>query len=210
MIRHRFALAAGLTLALTTACSREADPAPAENVVGEPEAVAEEPGGDDRAEPTALGAEGWGPLRIGMSVDEVTAALGADADPDAVGGPEPEQCDIYRPARAPAGLFVMIEEGRMTRITLTEDSEVATREGIRVGDPASAVTRAYGDRVHDSPHEYVGPQGRYLTVWTTGDTPAPYVEDEAARGIRYESDETGTVRTIHAGGPSIQYVEGCL
>ncbi|MBC7987816.1 MAG: hypothetical protein H7X93_14285 [Sphingomonadaceae bacterium] len=208
MTRYRIAFAAALTLALTTACSREDGPAPSENVTSEPKEAVEAPGDDDRAEPATLGAEGWGPLRIGMSLDEVTAAIGADAQPDAFG--DPAECDEYRPARAPAGLFVMIEENRLTRISLSDESDIATREGIRVGDPAGAVTRAYGDRVHDSPHEYVGPQGRYLTVWTTGDTPAPYVEDEAARGIRYETDETRTVRTIHAGGPSIQYVEGCL
>ena len=196
--------------AFSPAGAREGDAVPGEDVTTEPEEAVEAPGEGDLAGRTALGAAGWGPLRIGMSLDEVTAALGADADPDAVGGPEPQQCDEFRPERAPAGLFVMIEEGRLTRISLSEGSDIATSEGIRVGDPASAVTRAYGDRVYDAPHEYVGPQGRYLTIWTTGDTPAPYVENEAARGIRYETDETGTVRTIHAGGPSIQYVEGCL
>lgn len=208
MTRYRAAFAAALTLALTTACSREGDPAPVENVSAAPDAVVEESVDDDRAAPPALGADGWGLLRIGMTVEEVTAALGANASPDGLG--DPAECDEFRPARAPAGLFVMIEENRLTRISISNGSAIATPEGIRVGDAASAVTRAYGDRVHDSPHEYVGPQGRYLTIWTTGDTPAPYVEDEAARGIRYETDEDGNVRTIHAGGPSIQYVEGCF
>jgi hypothetical protein len=35
------------------------------------------------------------------------------------------------------------------------------------------------------------------------------VQDEAARGIVYEIDGAGKVGAIHAGGPSIQYVEGC-
>jgi hypothetical protein len=35
------------------------------------------------------------------------------------------------------------------------------------------------------------------------------VQDASARGIVYEIDGTGKVGAIHAGGPSIQYVEGC-
>ena len=33
--------------------------------------------------------------------------------------------------------------------------------------------------------------------------------DEAARGLLYEIDGTGKVGAVRAGGPSIQYVEGC-
>ena len=43
--------------------------------------------------------------------------------------------------------------------------------------------------------------------WITLDGQA--VQDEAARGIVYEIDGAGKVGAIHAGGPSIQYVEGC-
>src|SRR5687767_4144879 len=47
-----------------------------------------------------LTAEGFGPLRIGMSRAEVVKALGEDSDPEAVGGPDPESCDMFRPVRA--------------------------------------------------------------------------------------------------------------
>ncbi|WP_296820173.1 hypothetical protein [Brevundimonas sp.] len=33
----------------------------------------------------SLTPEGWGPLRIGMTLAEVEAAMGPDSDPDAVG-----------------------------------------------------------------------------------------------------------------------------
>ncbi|WP_262423623.1 hypothetical protein [Brevundimonas denitrificans] len=46
-------------------------------------------------DPNALSAQGWGPLRIGMTRAEVVAALGEDANPDAVGGPDPESCDQF-------------------------------------------------------------------------------------------------------------------
>ena len=51
--------------------------------------------------PTLLTAEGWDGLRIGMTRAEVVAAAGEDANPEAVGGPEPEMCDEFRPADAP-------------------------------------------------------------------------------------------------------------
>lgn len=52
------------------------------------------------AEPV-LTAEGFGPLRIGMTRAQVVEAMGEDSDPEAVGGPDPESCDEFRPARAP-------------------------------------------------------------------------------------------------------------
>ena len=76
-----------------------------------------------------LTAEGFGPLRIGMSRAEVVKALGEDSDPEAVGGPDPENCDMFRPLRAPDGMLVMIEEGRLTSISLIDDSKVETDRG---------------------------------------------------------------------------------
>jgi hypothetical protein len=54
-----------------------------------------------------------------MTRQEVVAAAGDDVNPAAVGGPDPEQCDQFRPERAPDGILVMIEQGRLTRITVT-------------------------------------------------------------------------------------------
>ena len=158
-----------------------------------------------------LTSEGIGPLRIGMALAEITAAAGPDSDPAGVGGPEPESCDQFRPARAPKGVIVMVEQGRLTRISLDEGARVATDRGIRVGDPASRVRQAYGTALTQSPHEYVEAPAAYLTHWAgrvrVGE--GGYVEDPAARGIRYETDERQRVTVIHGGGSSIQYVEGC-
>ncbi len=157
-----------------------------------------------------LTADGWGPLRIGMTLAEVVAAAGPDSDPEAVGGPEPEVCDIFHPARAPDGLRVMIEEGRLARISISDPAEVKTDRGLGPGDSAAEVKGAYGEELVASPHEYEEAPAEYLTVWTTGGGDEPYVRSPDARGIRYEVDHGGTVDVIHAGGPAIQYVEGCL
>lgn len=177
-----------------------AEPAPA------PAAKAEAP----HAASAMLTAEGFGPLRIGMSLAEVEKALGKDSDPQAVGGPDPESCDQFRPERAPQGMLVMIEEGRLTSISLIEGSKVRTGRGLGLGATAAEVRAAHGEALRAGPHKYEEAPAEYLTVWAK-DAPKgeQYNMAPTARGIVYEVGSKGRVQAIHAGGPSIQYVEGC-
>jgi len=148
-----------------------------------------------------LTPEGWGPVRIGMTRAEVRAVLGP--------GPELPECTEYEPSRAPVGLLVMIEEGRLTRVSLVTGAQIRTDRGLALGDTAAAVTAAYGAAAEASPHKYAPAPAGYITTWSKGATASEYVEDPAARGMRYEIDSAGRVVAIRAGGPSIQYVEGC-
>lgn len=157
----------------------------------------------------ALTPDGWGPLKIGMTIDEITRALGPDDDPEAVGGPDPASCDQFRPANAPRGMLVMVEEGLLTSISLIDDSPVRTDRGIGIGDERGAVTKTYGAAAIASPHKYVEKPAAYIDVWARGGSGEAFVTAPSARGIRYEIDEKNIVGAIHAGGPSIQYVEGC-
>lgn len=159
---------------------------------------AEDPGAD------VLTPDGWGPLRIGMTRAEVVAAAGEDANPDAVGGPEPERCDEFRPSRAPAGILVMVEEGVLTRISLSRNPDITTPEGLGVGDRGSSVLQAYGPRARVEPHKYWPGPARYITVWRE---PAAGTE---RRGLRFEVDADDRVVHIRGGSGSIEYVEGCL
>lgn len=184
------------------ACNAPDDPAvPAASVEPAP-AVA--PASPPPVAANVLTAQGFGPLRIGMTRAEVEAALGPDATPGSVGGPEPEACDIFRPDRAPQGLQVMVENGILTNVRLIRDADIATDRGFRIGDPAAAVKAAYGASAEVVSHKYVEAPAEYVTVWTSSDHSSP-----AARGIKYEIGSDGNVQSIAAGGPSIQYVEGC-
>lgn len=157
-----------------------------------------------------LTPEGFGPLRIGMSRAEVVQAMGEDSNPEAVGGPDPESCDEFRPARAPKGMLVMIEKGRLTRISLGQGATTRTDRGIGIGATADAVRAAYGPGTTiTQPHKYAPPPGEYITYWAGGPRKG-YVQDPAARGIVHSIEQTRRVGQIHAGGPSVQYVEGCL
>ncbi len=193
------ALSSAAVLALA-ACNAPAPAEPAEPAVpvSTADPVAPTPTGD------TLTAQGFGPLRIGMTRAEVEAALGPDANLDAVGGPDPASCDQFRPSRAPEGLLVMVESGVLTSIRISRNSVVETDRGLNVGDPAAEVKRVNGPAAEVTPHKYVGPPAEYVTVWSSADH-----QSAAARGLRYEIGLDGRVQSITGGGPSILYVEGC-
>jgi hypothetical protein len=155
---------------------------------------------DESAEhQVAFGPEGWGVLQIGMSRAEVVAAAGDVEDGKTARTSEPAQCELFAPAGAPDGMLVMIENDKLTRITLRAPSALKTARGFTIGDPAAAIKKAYGAAATVTPHKYDAAPAEYITVWTQPDS----------RGIVYEIGTDGKVKQIHAGGPSIQYVEGC-
>jgi hypothetical protein len=139
-----------------------------------------------------------------MSRDAVVAAAGEDRNPEAVGAPGPGQCDEFRPQRAPEGMIVMVEEDRLSRISLVSGSDVKTEHSLGVGDSASVVKAAYGATALVTPHKYLPAPAGYITIWRTEPS------GSNAGGLVYETGADARVTHIHAGGPSIGYVEGCL
>lgn len=153
--------------------------------------------------------QGWGPLTIGMSVDEITAAAGPDANPEAVGSADPEACDQFRPANAPEGVLVMVEDGALTRISLTDNRQIRTDAGLTLGASSDEVRAAYNE-VEITPHKYEPSPAVYIDAWQNVEGGDAAADNPDARGIRYVVGSDGFVDAIHAGGPSIRYVEGCL
>lgn len=147
---------------------------------------------------------GWGPLRIGMTQAEAVAAAGEDANPGAVGGPDPDRCDEFRPRMAPPGILVMMERGVLTRISVSRNVDIRTPEGFSVGDSGSEVLDAYGSRAAVDRHQYWAPPAKYITIWGGADS------DGERRGMRYEIGSNDEVVHIRAGTPSIEYIEGCV
>ncbi|HKX91088.1 MAG TPA: hypothetical protein VJM15_01485 [Sphingomicrobium sp.] len=144
-----------------------------------------------------LTVDGWGKIRIGMTEPEVDAALGAKLSGEPV---EPDIACVEKGTETLPGFTFMFEEGRLTRISLDSDSKVATPRGIAAGATEEAVRKAYARGLTSEPHTYADPPAEYLTYWTVS----------GRKGVRFETDEQRIVRTIHAGGASIEYVEGCL
>ena len=203
MIRNLTAVAA--TALLLAACGAPEPGTPATPAAAEPTTpVPTTPPVADNI----LTSEGLGPVRIGMTAAEVTTAWGADADPEAVGGADPQTCDVYHPTRAPDGVNVMIQNGVLTRITLIRAATIKTDRGFGLGDQALAIKQAYGGAIIAQPHKYQDAPAEDLFAWSRGGS-TQYVQDPTARGIRYEVGGDGTVSLIHAGDPSIQLVESC-
>lgn len=203
MFRTRTLALVSMTALMLAACQQPVEPRPAP---AEPPVTTQAP---TAVGSNAVTAEGWGPLRIGMTLAEVTTALGPDAEPNAVGGADPTACDQFRPERAPDGMLLMVEQGRLSRISLIRASPLKTDRGFGLGDSAAAIKTAYGAAAVATPHKYQDAPSEYVTAWS-GAAPAPNtVAPDTARGIVYEIGGEGTVTAIHAGGPAIQYVEGC-
>ncbi len=221
MTLWRAALAGVMAAGLAAACGPAADlPAAADRAADATRADSSSGGASAQplpeaatqlkaAEPQVLTAQGLGPLRIGMTLAEVTAAWGPDSNPEAVGGPEPERCDQFHPARAPEGTLVMIEDGRLTNVVLIRSSEVRTDRDIGLGAPAEAVRSTYGAAALPSPNRYAPAPAGSLTVWTRGGQDANGNPTADALGVSYRIGADGRVESIAAGGPSILYAEGC-
>ncbi len=203
MIRQLLATSAVLVLAACGAPEPEEAAPPAAEAPADAGKLPDMPGAPVSAA-DKLTAQGYGPLRIGMTVAEIEAAMGPDADPESVGGPDPASCDMFRPQRAPEGLLVMVENGVLTSVWVSRNAAVETDRALNVGDTAAEVKRVYGDAAVVEPHKYQAAPAEYITVWSTADRQSP-----AARGLTYEIGADGRVESIAGGGPSIQYVEGC-
>lgn len=177
-------------------------------------AAVAQPNAPARRGDAVINVDGFGPVRIGMTLQEARRALGPGwtlEDPI-----EPGDVNGCRHlVRDGAPVIYMLNGGRVTRASLSQAerstaSRVRTPRGIGLGSTEGEVRRAYGRALEDEPHAYVGLPGRYLTIWVVrpraGRTNG---EDPQARGIRFETDENRRVTQIHAGDSTIRYIEGC-
>ena len=142
-----------------------------------------------------LGMGGLGPLRAGMTVEQVLAL--ADFS-----GIERKQaageCWYLRYQGGGADFALMILGGRVARIELQGGSKLATFSGARIGTTERELEALYGARLEAQPHKY-DPAGRTITLKSSG----------GDYGLRFETSG-GKVRAIQAGPwEHLHYVEGC-
>ncbi|HSU18004.1 hypothetical protein [Longimicrobium sp.] len=145
-----------------------------------------------------LDANGVGPVRVGMDVASLAAAVPGGLRETAKLEPE---CALLFPRTGPRGLSLMLVERRVVRVQARDSStRVATALGARVGDSEARVRQLYpGARVQ--PHKYVE-SGHYLVV-------IPGAPADTLHRIVFETD--GKVVTEMRGGvfPPVEWVEGC-
>ena len=153
--------------------------------------------------------DGIGPVTIGMTLDEATAALRGPVRLQDELLPEPATTALCGYARAnggPQGLVFMVtrdrpaDPWRINRIDVEQESRIATEAGIRTGDTAAAVRRAYDGpsvALTTAPHPYLGSSGSHLSVVRDGAGGLLLLfETDDGRVLRFRSGREAEVRSI--------------
>jgi hypothetical protein len=137
-----------------------------------------------------LALEGLGDLRIGQAPPAPWSERGAQID---------EGCRTVTSPDHP-GVYAIVEDGKVQRITVGQRSDVKLVEGVGVGATEAEVRQTFvGFR--EEPHKYVDAPAKYLT--------APNA-DGGEPALRFEIGQDGKVSLIHVGlMPVLAYVEGC-
>ncbi len=144
------------------------------------------------ADPWMVGPRGAGPVRIGMTMEELRAALGLER-----GGPAGE-CESLTPSGAPKGLTVMVADGRVVRLDVARGSAASTSVGVHPGDREKRVRKLLGPAIEVTPHKYVD-GGHYMAAPTGADETWWVVETD---GRRATAVRVGVL-------PQVRWVEGC-
>lgn len=148
------------------------------------------------AEDWRITTVGYGPARIGMTVAQVSKALGTKLVSD---GPiNDPACHYMRPEPAVEGLWFMISKDHVVRVDVLA-AGVTTKSGLGVGNSEDRVKDVLGSAVEVTPHKYLAPDGNYLTVWSA----------DRKAAVRFETLQ-GEVTSFYAGRiPEVENVEGC-
>lgn len=190
-MRHSASFA--LALALCACSPGPSDPkAPAPTATPAPAIVPPAPPAPAKAT-AVLSLEGLGDLRIG----EPPPAAGSWAERGAQAG------DTCRTITSPdyPGVYAIVEDGKVQRITVGQRSDVKLTEGVAVGS-SEAEVRQWFAGFRETPHKYEAAPAKYLT--------APNATPTGGSALRFEIDQDGKVRLIHVGlTPVLEYVEGC-
>lgn len=136
---------------------------------------------------------GFGIVKIGMTVREASSALGVSFVEQRV---DEGDCYFVSPRRGFKGVSFMVTNNRISRVDIFE-AGYATNKGAKVGDTEAKIKRLYRGEVKVSEHPYI--DGHYLTVNMKG----------ARFSLIFETD--GKRVTSFRAGKSLEagYIEGC-
>lgn len=147
-----------------------------------------------------LTVEGYGDMRIGMTLEDARRVSGQALDATPLDEETAGAC-VEQPYLAPDGdqLWLMFEGDKLVRVTAsTEAPRTRTAQNIGVGSTDAEIRTAFQDVIEQGAH-YNPPPAHNLIIWTVPER----------SGLLFEVDEQNVVTSVHAGGPQIQYMEGC-
>ena len=137
--------------------------------------------------------QGYGPVRVGMTVKQAERALKHRLTLD-----EPiEDCRFAHYTNGRIAVSFMVQDGRITH-AMSHGSLERTASGVRQGDSLAKLGHLYGKRLQVEGHHYGQDTDWNAFVWEPG----------KRSGLRFEGGLDGVVQ-IYGGDPSIQRVEGC-
>lgn len=139
--------------------------------------------------------DGAGPVKVGMTLDEVAAATHSTVQP--LGLPaEGSECRYVSVVGAPKGLAFMVTGDRVARVDVHEGPAVRTVEGAGIGSTEAEVKALYAG-VRVEPAKYL--EGGHDLIYTASTTTRIIFETDGSK-----------VLAFHAGKePEVSYVEGC-
>ncbi len=121
----------------------------------------------------AVRFDGFGPVKVGMSVVQASAVLGLELkeeDPD-----ESEESCSYVSSPALTGIAFMVFRGKVARVDVVRDSRYRTTAGARVGMTEAEILRLY-PKITVTPNPYDDDwhdlrvdsrDGRFALIFTT-------------------------------------------
>ena len=160
-------------------------------------------------EQSRLRLDGIGPVRIGMTPEEATQAVGREVavDESSLLNDAESVCGFAEVSGGPAGLAFMVlrpdpsADWRIYRIDVFEEGRIATGGGIRIGSTEDQVKLVYGDELKVEPHHYTGPEGHYLVLDVDG--------EGTGLMLLFETDGAKVTQFRSGNEEAVRYVEGC-
>jgi hypothetical protein len=159
------------------------------------------------SEQSRLRLDGIGPVRVGMTLQEASRAVGRDVyvDPDSL-IEEDSLCGFAEVRGGPADLLFMVSREstagawKILRVDVIEESRIATGAGIRIRATEDQVKQAYGPQLRVEPHEYLE-GGHYLIL---------DVDGEGGFMLLLETDGTEVTQFRSGNDSAVRAPEGCL
>jgi hypothetical protein len=146
-----------------------------------------------------LKTTGYGPIRIGMSLNEVpeTGLKLVPIEDSGVG-----ECQYYRIEDHAEPVGLMAVDDRILRIDVWPGSLTEALSGAKIGTSEQELTEYYGERLEATANSLTGGKTIVFTPQDPG---------EAIYRIVFETDARGRVVQYRAGQfPSVTWPEGCF